>query len=483
MKNLSKFLSIATIVTLGLNAQTIHLERGWNNIGLIGPTSVNDFNISDSNDTIIMWKYNALEKKWYFYSNVEAYNNQIREWNRDGYNYGFITTLNAGDAVWIKSDRSIDINVGAIAYTDIKGFVKNAVTNEPINNFSVIIDGQVKTFTDTNGTFDIQNITVDSHDINITAPGFESTHIRVNIENPIPVDLGQIQLVPQQNATTNLEVRGEILNAVTGEEVNTSVRLRLFEGYNNTDGTPVLDTIVNNGRYDINVSAGSYTVLLTADGYRDTTYNYTFAPENDSDVITQNFAISPIDANVNYILRATLTWGEYPTDLDSHLIAYNPNDMNHSVWHVYWDDQYVYLKNGELYNTDYQPSEDENITKIAYLDVDDTTSFGPEHVTLYDLNTSMKYVYYVWRYSDDGELKNSNADVKVYYNGQYYDFHVPYADGRGWKVFEIDNGVLIPCQVNCMLPETMTSSEIQSWRPNDNANALLELINTATAPK
>ena len=478
MKKLIKSLSIVSILALGLNAQTVHLEAGWNNVGLIGATSATDFNNSDID---YVWKYNAQDGKWYFYSTNEEYNNQVRQWIRDGYsNYGFLTTLNAGDAVWVKSDRTMNLNVGAIAYTNVRGFVKNAMTNKPINNFGVIIDNRdEKVFNDTNGTFDIQNITIAHHDINISAEGYQSMHINVDIENPTPVDLGQIKLIPQ-TASNNVEVKGEILNAVTGNTVDEPVRIRLFNGYDNTQGDPVIDTNINNGKYDINMTAGSYTVVLDANGYHETTYNHTFALEENDSVIRQNLVISPIDANVTYALRATLTWGEIPEDLDSHFLAYTP-DSNHSVWHVYFSQKDAYIQDGQLNNDsiDDDSYSDQNITKIATLDVDDMESFGPEHVTLYDLNTSMKYVYYVWNYSDEAELKNSDAHVHVYYNHNSYDFDVPYADGRGWKVFEIDNGVLVPCQTNCMVPDNF---DIYNLRTSHN-NEIEELINTANQAK
>lgn len=480
MKRFIKTLSVASILALGLNAQTVHLEKGWNNVGLIGATAVNDFNNSSID---YVWKYNAQNGKWYFYSTNEEYNNQVRRWISDGYtNYGLLRTLNTGDAVWIKSESAININVGAIAYTNIRGFVKNAVTNNPINHFSVIVDNHEKVFNDTNGTFDIQNITVAQHSINVSAQGYQPVHINLDVENPTPVDLGQIQLVPQSdsNNSNTREVNGEILNAVTGEKIDEPVRIRLFNGYNNTEGEPVFDTNVNNGEYDINLSAGTYTVVLDANGFYETTYNHTFASENNDSVIRQNLVMSPIDSNVSYALRATLTWGEYPTDLDSHFLAYAP-DSNHSVWHVYYDQKEAYINNnGELINDDNSVDENESTKKIASLDVDDTDSFGPEHVTLYDFNTSMKYVYYVWNYSQDGELKNSNAEVKVYYNNHLYDFHVPYADGTGWKVFEIDNGVLMPCQTNCMVSDDF---DIYNLRTTNQYKEIKELIDTANQPK
>ena len=88
----------------------------------------------------------------------------------------------------------------------------------------------------------------------------------------------------------------------------------------------------------------------------------TLSPENSS-----------IDADN---LRIVLTWGEYPWDLDSHL--YGKDKLTDSdVFHTcYWAKNY------------YQGS-----TAIAKLDVDDTTSYGPETTTIYELNDDMQEMY------------------------------------------------------------------------------------------
>lgn len=62
-------------------------------------------------------------------------------------------------------------------------------------------------------------------------------------------------------------------------------------------------------------------------------------------------------------MRIVLTWGDYPSDLDSHLVGPSP----YGSFHVYYDDKNAYY-DGVLYNN---------------LDVDDTDSYGPETTSVY----------------------------------------------------------------------------------------------------
>ncbi len=48
-------------------------------------------------------------------------------------------------------------------------------------------------------------------------------------------------------------------------------------------------------------------------------------------------------------------------------------------------------------------------------------------------------------------LANSGAQVKVFTNeGVQRIFNVPYEKGNVWKVFEIRNGRIVPCESGCM---------------------------------
>ena len=115
-----------------------------------------------------------------------------------------------------------------------------------------------------------------------------------------------------------------------------------------------------------------------------------------------------------------IPWGEYPWDLDSHL--YGKDKLtDSSVFHTcYWAKNY------------YQGS-----TAIAKLDVDDTTSYGPETTTIYELNDDMKYSYYVHDFtngysSSSTAMAASGAKVQVYAgNVCYFTFNVP-NEGGTW---------------------------------------------------
>ena len=138
-------------------------------------------------------------------------------------------------------------------------------------------------------------------------------------------------------------------------------------------------------------------------------------------------------------MRIVLQWGEHPSDLDSHLFG---KGRNNTAMHVYYSDMYGY--------TDILPGTS-NAELIAMLDVDDTSSYGPETITIYDLNTS--YVYCVYDYSSGGNpdhsmLDRSQAVIKVYTYGSSVPrvFELPRGTGTWWNVFKINNGIIVPIQ-------------------------------------
>ena len=100
------------------------------------------------------------------------------------------------------------------------------------------------------------------------------------------------------------------------------------------------------------------------------------------------YALSPIMRSLDG-MRIVLNWGARPRDLDSHLV---------------YEDQHVYFSKRR--------------GKDANLDVDDTTSFGPETITIERKHPGVRYVYAVHNYSE-GDSKNSRslsntADAKVF---------------------------------------------------------------------
>ena len=127
-----------------------------------------------------------------------------------------------------------------------------------------------------------------------------------------------------------------------------------------------------------------------------------------------------------------LRWGASPRDLDSHLIGRKEDGGSFDVYYA----KKSYSVGGEEY---------------ANLDVDDTTSYGPETITI-KKSLSGKCVYAVHDYSNKSssssdKLGYSEAFVTVYKGGQEYaTFNVPVGEiGTYWVVFELSpDGTITP---------------------------------------
>jgi uncharacterized protein YfaP (DUF2135 family) len=126
------------------------------------------------------------------------------------------------------------------------------------------------------------------------------------------------------------------------------------------------------------------------------------------------YAISPVMTNLDG-MRVVLNWGATPADLDSHLV-YPGN-------HVYFSAQ-----QGEEAN----------------LDVDDTTSYGPETITIERKRDGQRYIYAVHDYTNRENmnamaLSRSGAKVFVYVGQTLVrTYYVPSnRKGNLWQVFAV----------------------------------------------
>ena len=110
--------------------------------------------------------------------------------------------------------------------------------------------------------------------------------------------------------------------------------------------------------------------------------------------------------------RIVLTWGSYPSDLDSHLIG---NGV-----HVSW------------LNTS---------TAAAGLDLDDQDGYGPETTTIYDL--SGDYTFVVHDFTNSGDIGSSGAEATVYLPGQEpVTISISGSGSNTWVVCSITDGKL-----------------------------------------
>jgi uncharacterized protein YfaP (DUF2135 family) len=183
----------------------------------------------------------------------------------------------------------------------------------------------------------------------------------------------------------------------------------------------------SNGTFTVNVKANS-TVIVTA---------ITSTSLSNSEVVTTGAAGSACTALTTDLTlgvtggagtgtaKVRLTWGTDPSDLDSHLTGPDASNPSGPRFHVYYSDR------GSLTTTPY-----------AELDVDDTTSFGPEVITISRFTTGT-YRYSVHHYAGSGTIYTSPARVELTLNGSTTIYAPPnpgstvLGDDSVWQVFEL----------------------------------------------
>lgn len=294
--------------------------------------------------------------------------------------------------------------------TDVSGIALQDATVEIIRNDSVvqtITTNEVGAFTAT--------LDEDAYVVKITMDGYVQYVSNVEVVES-EVTTIQAALVQEGNGT----VTGTVVSATSAMTIE-NVKLNVRTGLNVKMGNILTSSATNsNGGFTFELGAGYYTIEMICDGYTTGYINVLVSAGNNT---IANGSLSPIMTSSTY--RVVLTWGALPDDLDSHLVGELEDG---SSFHIYYLDKNAYNNDGE---------------QIANLDVDDTTSYGPE-TTTFQVETDGNYSFYVHRYSY-GSLPDSQATVEVY-NGQSliakYSIDTSASDNcLYWDVFKIENGI------------------------------------------
>lgn len=216
---------------------------------------------------------------------------------------------------------------------------------------------------------------------------------------------------------------GTIKDAMTGYGLE-GVELAFRRGRNTTTGEVLESTISqSDGVYSVDLAGGNYTMEMTKDGYFQGYANLIVIGEHTRE--NQDGTLTPNELAVGQY-RAILVWGENPSDIDTHFIGRDAD--NSELFHLaYWE---KYIDTAET---------------TAFLDVDDTDSFGPETLTIEAINPALTYDYDIQYYSGDGTLQDSQAKVQVYdHTGLINTFNVPQETGSCWRVFTLKEGKIVP---------------------------------------
>ena len=353
---------------------------------------------------------------------------------------------------------------GTIGAKHIVGTVVSASTGQPLGGAQLIVmdnaTGRVvgSTVSESDGHFDlyVQNLDPNhSYTLTVVKDGYQQVLGNLNMdllgssEGENSVNYGVVQLISQNSEAIHAIVEGNVIDSTTGAVIpNASVKL--YTGaYVTSSSAPIRQTFTDtSGNFSLqDVPSGNYTLVVQRDGYLPNYTNLT---------VDESYEYVEISLSPNLVagqhFRIQLSWGEKPSDLDSHLLFLKNGQLK---YHIYWAQKYAYYDNQHQQYVTYD-SEYSGLEPVAFLDRDDTTSYGPETVTIYQIDQNGVYKYFVHDYSnsyvrDSMALAHSGAQVKVFTNeGVQRVFNVPYEKGNVWKVFEIRNGTIIPCESGCM---------------------------------
>ena len=219
-------------------------------------------------------------------------------------------------------------------------------------------------------------------------------------------------------------VYGTVVDAASGYSIE-SGSYKVHKG--SATGEVIYSSVYSSGEISFSVPAGTYVIEVFADGDYVTQY-MTVEVVADGTVYCGSIPVSKQLAENQ--LRIVMSWGANPYDLDSHINGYL-NDGN--SFHVAYYNRSCYY-DGET---------------AVWLDVDDTDSYGPETITIVNLDQVKNFKYSVHNYSgkhatseesEAFDLSDSGAVISVYKgNSLVATYSVPTnRKGTVWDVFSVD---------------------------------------------
>lgn len=296
-----------------------------------------------------------------------------------------------------------------LALGDVQGLAVDAQTGQAIGGVDVElfrVNGTPvdSTTTAANGRFSFPALPDFDYYITLNTPGYMETKIWTNAPADTVTQLPEGKMV-REPVILHGTAAGFIRNALTGGPLS-GVDLEFRRGINAPTTEPVLYTARTafTGRYIVNnMRAGVYTARAAATTNMCES-NIVVWTQGGKTIDNQNAALS--QALLAGQMRIVLTWGATPSDLDSHLWAphYGCNAQN--PYHLYFAARQCGV--------------------IVNLDVDDTTSFGPETTTIGVSQTPVvgqTYSFLVHDYSNlssgsSQAMSNSQGlEVNVYSSG------------------------------------------------------------------
>lgn len=299
----------------------------------------------------------------------------------------------------------------------ISGQILN-VTNFGVKDAIVTYMGPTKslsTTTDSEGNYKITGLSEGSYTVSVEASGYITSAID--------------DIVVSDGSTHNFKILGKatiygkVLNSQNGLGVaNAEIAFYSTSSKSTNDFEYVVFKLYSNaeGIYHLGeLPEGFFNVRMSAPGFNDNEILNVEIKEGENNIGESTIVEQVAEGN----LRIVLSWGQFPEDLDSHFTG--PTSSG-DRFHIYYSDQSI------------------NDGTEAYLDVDDTESYGPETITISQYLSGI-YRFSVHNYTDSDHeggqgIYNSPAKVEIFdSNGLIATFSPkPFEAGLGntWRVFE-----------------------------------------------
>lgn len=221
----------------------------------------------------------------------------------------------------------------------------------------------------------------------------------------------------------------QVMEDVFQEQDNNIFTIRFFDALT---GDPIEDAevmIENIGTYASDSAGrvmfprqpdGMLKAIFKKQGYISALINVDVAAET---ILRNRYFVSPV-MNIDQF-RVVLAWDQQPEDLDAHFVKTNS--------------YHISFRNSRVLNDG-----------TGQLDRDDMDSYGPETITVSQLNADSEYTFFVYNYSakinsSAPSLASSKAAVWVYGNNKLLNvFYIPSSiSGDTWKVFRIEQGQVV----------------------------------------
>ena len=166
------------------------------------------------------------------------------------------------------------------------------------------------------------------------------------------------------------------------------------------------------GEFSISAKPGSYVLISakTPSGLTRTKSVY---------VGTEDLALTECIILESSAAVVTLSWGENPSDLDTQFFS-TSTEAGDDDFLVYFGNQEVAINNSNI-----------------WLDVDDTSSYGPEITTISSFPFAGRYSYAIYHFSGLSDIAASPARVELDFEGEREIFSPPQGEATlCWAVFD-----------------------------------------------